>query len=152
MDVVGGEVGGADLESAVLLEAGGDGVEAVDGGEGLEAIDVDDFFEVFENGRAAGAVAEGADGDVVGAFGEVGGVYDLLIGAVAVDGGVAGRFLGQEILEAIGDGSGAGEIRLAVAVGVEAVVDPQNSVVAVGVMVAEAIGERDGVGVHLHLE
>jgi len=123
VDVVGGEIGGADLKAAVLLEAGGDGVEAVDGGEGFEAIDVDHLFEVFEDGRTGCAVAEGADGDVVRAFGEVGGIYRLLVDAVPVDRGVAGRFLREEILEAVGDGSGVGEIRLSVAVGVETVVD-----------------------------
>src|SRR5213075_3388773 len=123
MNVVGGEISRADLEPAVLFDAGGDGVEAVDGGERFEAIDVDYFFKVFENGWPTRAMAKSADGDVVRAFGEIGGVDRLLIEAIPIDGGEAGVVRGEKIFEAIGDRRRVGEISLAVAVGIEAIVD-----------------------------
>ncbi|MDQ2763887.1 MAG: hypothetical protein M3Y22_10525, partial [Pseudomonadota bacterium] len=98
---------------------------------------------------AVGAVAEGADGQVVHAVGELRGVDRLGVDAVAERVEIAGAVGAGEFLEPVGGGAGGDVIDVSVAVEVDAAVQLEQGVVAVGVVVADGAEQIDLIGAAL---
>lgn len=104
---------------------------------GGEAVDVDDLAELAEEwGVVRGAVAEGADGDVVHALGKQGGIDELLVETLGHGGVVEGEDSG-EVLESGQDVVGVGVIWPAGGVEIDEALAEAEGGAVVGVIVEQ---------------